>query len=133
MIHFHSLEKDLPKQITHRDLHPANILFNDGKLTGIFDFEMVCIGIRIFDPCYCATSILVGGFQNPQNRCKWTGILRSVFHGYRELIDISVIEQQAIFPVLLGIQLLFMAFSLQQGEYTGSTMQPKRDELVMQP
>ena len=33
------LEDDLPKQLIHRDLHPANMLFDNGRLTGFIDFE----------------------------------------------------------------------------------------------
>ena len=64
------LEDDLPKQLIHRDLHPANMLFENGGLTGFVDFDMIVSGFRIFDVCYCATSILVGGFQDSAKREK---------------------------------------------------------------
>ena len=48
---------NLIEHLIHRDAHPENILFKDNKLSGIIDFDIVVIGPRIFDPCYCSSSI----------------------------------------------------------------------------
>jgi Ser/Thr protein kinase RdoA (MazF antagonist) len=103
----------LPKQLIHRDPNPANMLFDKGKLTGFVDFDMVVRGPRIFDVCYCGTSILVGGFQDSAKVKKWPGLFRSLLRGYQDVFPLTLAEQAALYGTLAGIQLLFMAFSLE--------------------
>ena len=110
---FVQLEDDLTKQLIHRDLHPANMLYENGRLTGFVDFDMIVSGFRIFDVCYCATSILVGGFQDSAKREKWPGIFHALVGGYQEMCPLSSVELQAIPGTLAAIELLFMAFSLE--------------------
>ena len=105
----------LPVQWIHRDLHPANMLFRSDELTGILDFEMVRRGPRVFDPCYCATSILIGGWKEEANQAAWPALFRALLAGYQELLPLSEIERRALLPMLGTIHLIFMAFSLDQG------------------
>jgi len=60
----------LPKQLIHRDIHPSNMIFYRNKLKGFIDFEIPTYGIRIFDPCYCSTSILTSKFKSKKARKK---------------------------------------------------------------
>lgn len=108
-----SLYGQLPKQLIHRDLNPANMLFAQGKLTGFVDFDMVVSGPRIFDVCYCGSSLLVGGFQDPAKVVQWPGLFRSLVRGYQEVCPLIAPEHLALYGTLLAIQLLFMAFSLE--------------------
>ena len=48
----------LPVQIIHRDTHLSNLVFEGNSFVGFLDFEIAEINIRIFDICYCLTSIL---------------------------------------------------------------------------
>ncbi|MFT3890786.1 MAG: aminoglycoside phosphotransferase family protein [Anaerolineales bacterium] len=41
-----SVYAELPMQLIHRDLHPANMLFDEGHITGFIDFEIVVRGPR---------------------------------------------------------------------------------------
>lgn len=107
----------LPVQWIHRDIHPANMLFVQDELTGILDFEMAQRGPRVFDPCYCATSILIGGWKDPSNRSAWPGLLSAILAGYEEAILLSRVEKQALTAVLCAIELIFMAFSLEHGQF----------------
>jgi Ser/Thr protein kinase RdoA (MazF antagonist) len=104
---------ELPKQLIHRDPNPANMLFEKGKLKGFVDFDMVVRGPRIFDVCYCGTSILVGGFQDSAKVEKWPGLFRSLVRGYQEGCPLTSPEHLALYGTLAAIQLLFMAFSLE--------------------
>jgi len=108
-----SLYSELPKQLIHRDPNPANMLFDEGKLTGFVDFDMVVRGPRIFDVCYCGSSILVGGFQESAKVEKWPGLFRSLVRGYQEVCPLTSSEHLALYGTLAAIQLLFMAFSLE--------------------
>ena len=106
---------DLPAQLIHRDPNPSNMLFKNGRLTGFLDFDMATRSARVFDPCYCSTSILVGGWHLPENRRTWLVLLRKLMRGYAQYIDLTETERHAGFPVLQAIQLVFMAFSLSAG------------------
>lgn len=108
-----SLYSELPKQLIHRDAHPDNMLFDAGSLTGFIDFEMVVRGPRIFDLCYCGTSILVAGFQDSSKVEKWPGLFRSLVEGYQEAYPLTTPEHRALYGVLVAIELLFVAFSLE--------------------
>jgi len=108
-----SLYSELPKQLIHRDAHPSNMLFDAGNLTGFIDFEMVVRGPRIFDVCYCGTSILVGGFQDSAKAEEWPGLFRSLVTGYQEAYPLTSPEHHALYGMLAAIELLFVAFSLE--------------------
>lgn len=103
----------LPKQLIHRDLHPANMLFDACKLTGFVDFEMVVRGPRVFDVCYCGTSILVGAFPNAAKMRSWPKLFRSLVKGYQEIQLLTHCELSALYGTLAAIELLFAAFSLE--------------------
>lgn len=108
-----SLYGELPKQLIHRDPHPANMLFDAGSLTGFVDFEMVVRGPRIFDVCYCGSSILVGGFQDSAKVEKWPSLFRSLARGYQQVYPLTSPERRALYGVFVAIQLLFVAFSFE--------------------
>jgi Ser/Thr protein kinase RdoA (MazF antagonist) len=67
---------ELPMQLIHRDAHPGNMLFLDGELSGWLDFEIMVRGPRLFDLCYCSTSLLIYGFDDPVKRQAWHGLVR---------------------------------------------------------
>ena len=75
----------LPKQLIHRDIHPSNMIFYRNKLKGFIDFEIPTYGIRIFDPCYCSTSILTSKFKSKKARKKWINLLLSIMKGYNSI------------------------------------------------
>lgn len=106
----------LPKQLIHKDINPSNMLFKDGNLTGIVDFDMVTHGPEVFDVCYCGSSILVGGFTDSKKREKWIDIFVSLVQGYETLRQLTKEERSSVFLVLVAIQLMFMAFSLERGQ-----------------
>ncbi len=107
---FASPYDDLPKQLIHRDAHPSNMIFDQGKLTGFLDFEMAVRGPRVFDVCYCASAILVDGFQDPEKARKWLALFRSLVNGYEAFYSLSPQERLAVYGVLVVIELLFIAF-----------------------
>ena len=108
-----SLYNELPKQLIHRDPNPQNMLFDDGKLTGFVDFDMVVRGPRVFDVCYCASSLLVSGFEDPAKVEKWPGLFHFLVRGYQEVFPLTSPERLALYGTLAAIELLFMAFSLE--------------------
>lgn len=107
-----SLYAELPRQLIHRDPHPDNMLFDDGELTGFLDFEMVLRGPRIFDVCYCGSSMLVNGFQDSEKAQKWPVLFRSLMSGYEAFCPLVPSERLAAYGVLVAIELIFVAFCL---------------------
>jgi len=103
----------LPKQLIHRDPHPANMLFDTGKLAGFVDFEMVVRGPRVFDVCYCGTSLLVSGFPDKEKMHIWPVLFRSLVKGYQDVCPLIPAETMALYGMLAAIELIFAAFSLE--------------------
>jgi Ser/Thr protein kinase RdoA (MazF antagonist) len=104
---------ELPTQLIHRDLHPANMLFDSGGLAGFVDFEMVVRGPRIFDVCYCGTSLLASGFLDTEKMRCWPALFRSLLKGYQEVCPLIPSELMALRGTLAAIELLFAAFSFE--------------------
>ena len=109
---FVPLHDDLPKQLIHRDAHPWNMLFDEGELTGFLDFEMVVRGLPLFDVCYCASAILVDGFEDSEKAQKWPALFRSLVAGYEAFRPPSSAERLAVYGVLVATEFLFIAFWL---------------------
>jgi len=107
----------LPAHLIHRDLHPGNMLLADSQVCGYLDFDLACVGPRLFDPLYCATSMLVSGFRHEGNRTRWLPLLTSLLAGYDSIIPLQADEREAVFPILIAIQLLFLAFSCRIGSF----------------
>ncbi len=108
-----SLYADLPNQLIHRDPNPANILFDKAKVTGFVDFEMVSRGPRIFDVCYCGTSLLISGFPDQEKMRKWPTLFHSLLKGYQEVFPLTSAELSALYGTMVAIEIIFAAFSLE--------------------
>lgn len=115
---FGSLYNELPKQIIHRDPNPGNIICNEEKW-GFIDFELSERNIRIFDPCYAATSILSESFTaNDSIKLeKWIEIYKNIIYGYDSVVNLSEKERKAIPHVILSNQLVCVAWFSEQEKY----------------
>lgn len=49
--------KDFDRVVGHGDFHPGNLLFDEGRLSGVVDWSHAWIGPRNFDLSYCRTEI----------------------------------------------------------------------------
>ena len=43
----------------HRDFHPANVLWSNGKVSGVVDWVNACLGPRGVDVAHCRTNLAV--------------------------------------------------------------------------
>ncbi|MEI5991303.1 hypothetical protein A5881_002837 [Enterococcus termitis] len=105
---FGLLYSKLPVQIIHRDPNFENILFLENKVNGFIDFDLVEKNIRLFDPCYCATSIL--SHTSVEDYNDWLPVLAVILKGYDQTNPLTKAEKSAIFYVICGIQMICVAY-----------------------
>ncbi|CAG9623288.1 phosphotransferase enzyme family protein [Sutcliffiella rhizosphaerae] len=100
----------LPKQLIHRDAHIHNIIFNNNRLSGVIDYEMVEVNVSIFDLCYCTTSVLSEVFTKEELRGKWFNFVGNVVTAYNQVNPLAAYEKESIWYVMLCIQTIFMGY-----------------------
>ncbi|WP_439876348.1 phosphotransferase enzyme family protein [Bacillus mycoides] len=103
----------LPKQIIHRDMHLSNVIFHDNEFQGFIDFELLESNVRVFDLCYCCTSILSELFSDETVGGKWLHIVSKIFEGYYKQSILTREELQSIWYVMLSIQVIFITYFVQ--------------------
>lgn len=106
----------LPRQLIHRDFHPGNFVFQEGKIAGILDFDRVRIAPRIFDLCYCSTAVLSAHFNDPGRRENWPEFVQALLQGYGSVLPLSQTEAFIFLYMVYLIQFLFIAFQLDGGK-----------------
>lgn len=112
----------LPTQVIHRDINPSNMIFNNGVFKGFIDFDLTEVNVRIFDICYCATSILSECFNNPAiNKSKWLEILDNLVTGYDSINKLTNYEKQAVPYVIFSIQMICISYFSKYDKFTDLT------------
>ena len=116
---FGEIYDSLPQQIIHRDPNPGNLILNDDNW-GVLDFDLSERNLRIFDPCYAATSILSESFEagNTEKLSKWVSIYKNIVYGYDEVAKLSDNEWKAIPYVVITNQLISTAWFSEQEKYS---------------
>ena len=109
------LAESLPRQLTHGDLHPGNMLFQDETVTGYLDFEVVAYRPRIYDPVYCAAAMLLFAFPDPGKSELWLDLLPALLEGYSSAGKLTENEKRAVFPVLLVSFISMISFHCHSG------------------
>ncbi|AST91103.1 hypothetical protein BC6307_07330 [Sutcliffiella cohnii] len=102
--------ESLPRQLIHRDTHIFNFVLNGDKLSAVIDFEIAEVNARLFDVCYCSTSLLNEIFSNIEQRENWFSFVERLFTSYNKVNRLTAEEKDSIYHVMLSIQLIFMAF-----------------------
>lgn len=108
---FGELYKKLPKQLIHRNMNLSYIFVEEGRMTGVTDFELSEYGIRLFDPCYAATGILSENFTD-QEECisRWLPLYKNILKGYDDMVHLTEEERKAVPYVVFSIQLICTAY-----------------------
>jgi homoserine kinase type II len=91
------LSMNLPKQIIHGDLQVANILCENGKVTGVLDLEFVAYDWRAMD-----LAINLSTYCHEINAID---IIDSFMHGYAAYFQLTMMEIECI-PDLISLRLL---------------------------
>lgn len=108
---FKPLYDNLPKQLIHRDINPSNMVFDNEEFKGFVDFDLSEVNVRIFDICYCATSILSECFSNQSiDKKLWFEISDKLISGYETIITLTNEEKQAIPYVIYSIQIICISY-----------------------
>lgn len=126
---FPKIYKELPRHIIHRDANPSNIIFYKGEVSGFLEFEISQRNVRIFDPCYCATGILSETSEIKSDFDKWLEILKGIINGYDKIVNLTDSEKQAIPYVIYSIQMIFIAWLLDNQSYKNLSMR-NREMLI---
>jgi len=80
------------EQVVHGDWHPGNMLFNEGKLTAVLDFDSVKLAPRVTDLANGMLQFsIVGNRPNPSDWPDYLDQAKLVqfLSGYRQVIDIQ--------------------------------------------
>lgn len=101
----------LPRQLIHRNPCCNYFTLRDGAVAGITGFEMVERNVRIFDPCYAATSLLSEHFEvlSPEPE-RWLTLLRGILRGFDSVVHLTDAEKRAVPMVIFGIQMICVAY-----------------------
>ena len=110
-----SLEKieAVQRELIHRDPHPGNIIFKNGKLAGFIDLDLSTMGPRIFDLVYCSTAMLSDLFSGLREA--WVCKRKEIAVGYQRHCHLSDMELSLLLPMAVCIQQLFTRFYETQG------------------
>lgn len=111
----HLYEK-LPVQLIHRDVHLGNFLFYNGEFSGYIDFDLSQRNVKIFDLCYFMLGLLSEEELLDISEEQWFDILKYFFEGYEQEIKLLEEEKQAVPYVMESIELLFVAWFLEQDD-----------------
>lgn len=111
---------DLPQGIIHADLFKDNVLFNQGRISGILDFYNACNDCFLFDIAVtCNDWCVENGSVNQQ---KFTALLS----GYQQIRGLNVDEKTHL-PLFL--RLAALRFWLSRLEHQ---LNPKEGELTLE-
>lgn len=120
---FGALHGQLPVQIIHRDPNPSNIMMKDGRCVGFVDFDLSQRSIRLFDPCYASTALLINAFEDdPETMLpKWKAIFRGIIRGYDSVVSLTEEEKRALPYMVYSIQLICVGFFSTQEKFRDLT------------
>lgn len=94
----------------------GNFLFDNNKFSGYIDFDLSQRNIRIFDLCYFMLGLLSDEEIQDVSDVQWFDILKSFFTGYEQELELLPEEKQAVPYVMKAIELLFVAWFMEQND-----------------
>tara|TARA_B100000989_G_C19515560_1_gene461432 strand:- start:1071 stop:2030 length:960 start_codon:yes stop_codon:yes gene_type:complete len=92
----------LPKGLIHADLFPDNVLFNNGKISGIIDFYFSCYDFLIYD-----LAILLNAWAFKNNKLNKQNFF-SILKGYETHRKLSCQEKKMLNIFLRGASVRFL-------------------------
>jgi homoserine kinase type II len=92
------------EQVVHGDWHPGNMLFNEGKLTAVLDFDSVKLAPAVTDLANGMLQFSIVG--NRPNPADWPDYLDQAklvqfLSGYRQVIDLQGGRLDSLFDLMI--------------------------------
>jgi Ser/Thr protein kinase RdoA (MazF antagonist) len=97
---------NLPEQVIHGDCHTGNLLVQEGQVVGFLDLDHLWLGPRIYDLGYLLADQVKSFTQNREQTSRWLQHLPALLRGYERVTRLSTSEKEALWPVLLAVQLM---------------------------
>lgn len=113
---------DLPSQVIHGDFTGENLLFADGALTGVLDFDHARVDARAVD---LAWSILSDCYEPPEDTAIAIEAARSYVSGYAAVAPLYEEEARLVVPLIRAHNLAILRDALERWANEGSS-----DELM---
>ena len=95
---------DLPRGPVHADLFRDNALFDEGRLSGVFDFYFAGVDCLLYDLAVCANDWCFAGADDPRLDEPKT---RALLEAYESVRPLQAIERDAWQPMLRAAALRF--------------------------
>ena len=103
-------------QRLHGDCHGGNILFRDGRVTGIVDVDHLQLGPRVYDLAYHLAFhvywMVRTDTPDPPAEAAVSSAKRLLLDGYQSVSPLSKAEQAAIAPIALYVALDLVTYFL---------------------
>ena len=109
------------------------MLCDGERVAGFVDCDHFSMGPRVLDVAYYLTSMVVHWIAIRRKREQWLEMFPCVLRGYESVSRLSVQEREAVFPMLIGVLLMFAGHFCGTGDLKAarkqlSTMQWFRQE-----
>lgn len=95
--------------VIHRDFHATNVLYKEGQVSGVVDFDLLCKGPRVFDLAYLGASLLADAWEQSSAKRVFCPVLAHIVSGYQETCNLIPQEIAAIPTCLEVVEGLFVS------------------------
>lgn len=108
---------DWPRQIVHADWHPGNMLFREGRVVAVIDYDSARLLPRIIDVANGVLQFSIVGGDDDVN--KWpeevdAARFKRFIKGYDEVVLLSQAEVEAIPPLMIEALIAEATFPIAQ-------------------
>lgn len=85
----HAPPSDLEARFIHRDFHPGNVLWRQGQVTGLVDWQAACIGPPSADVAHCRANLFRYGLDVADRfTAVWERLTGDLYHPWTEIATI---------------------------------------------
>ena len=79
----------LPQVLVHRDFHPGNVLWRQGTISGVVDWQAACTGPAVIDVAHCRVNLLTLSTGTAgQFTAWWQQAAVAAYHPWADVITI---------------------------------------------
>jgi aminoglycoside phosphotransferase (APT) family kinase protein len=87
---FHGPPPGVPPVLVHGDFHPGNVLWRQGKVSGVVDWPAACTGPAVADVAHCRVNLLIFGTEAAE---RFTGFWQQAagmsYHPWADVVTIT--------------------------------------------